>query len=192
VTGLATSSAFTVDETYDRDYSSDGRSRFGAYLRERSHMFRDGDGLMTESGAFALSAWRIAQSPIMAPGYVRTHPRVLSTEAYRDDDHRVAITVQVAAPLPAALVRAIDGWRWRGWERVGFTETRWVEPYDNDRPAAFTTVALRVPLAAAALPAPRYRAGVPETATAKRAVRAICDLLNDHVRPVLAELDRNS
>jgi hypothetical protein len=124
----------------------------------------------------------------MAPGYVRTHPRVLGTETYWDDDHRVAITVQVAAPLPAALVRAIDGWRWRGWERVGFTEIRWVEPCDNDRPAA----ALRVPLAAAVLPAPRYRAGVPETATAKRAVCAICDLLNDHVRPALAELDHNS
>jgi hypothetical protein len=130
-------------------------------------------------------------SPIMAPGYVRTHPRVLGTETSWDDNHRVAVTVQVAAPLPAALLRAIDGWRWRGWEQVGYTETRWVQPYDNDRPAAFTTVALRIPLVAAALPTPRYRAGVPETGTAKRAVHAICDLLNDPLRPVLAELDRN-
>jgi hypothetical protein len=190
VTHLAAPLAFTVGETYDRDFSSDGLSRFGAYLRRRAGMFDDGDGLTTESCSFAVSAWRIAQSPIMVPGYVRTHPRVLGTEPHGDDDHRVAITVRVAAALQPSLVQALDGWR--GWEHVGYSETRWVEPYDNDRPAAFTIVALRVPLVAAALPTPRYRAGVAETATAKRAVHAVCDLLNEQLRPVLVELDRKS
>ena len=155
MTGLAALSAFAVDETYDRDYSDDGRSRFGAYLRQRADAFADGDGPTADRCSFAISAWRIAQSPIMAPGYVRRHPRVLGTDTHWDDEHRVAITVQLAAALPAALVRAIDGWRWRGWEQVGYTETRWVEPYDNDRPAAFTIVTVRVPLTDAVLPRPR-------------------------------------
>jgi hypothetical protein len=192
VTHLAEPLAFTVGETYDRDFSSDGLSRFGAYLRQRAGMFDDGDGLTTDSCSFAVSAWRIAQSPIMVPGYVGTHPRVLGTEAHWDDDRRVAITVRVAAPLQPSLVRAIDGWRWRGWEHVGYTETRWVEPYDNDRPAAFTIVTLRIPLAAATLPTPRYRAGAAETGTAKQAVHAVRDRLNEQLRPVLVELDGNS
>jgi hypothetical protein len=188
VTRLAAPCAFSADETYDRDFSSDGRSRFGAYLRQRADMFDDGDGPTTDRYPFSLAAWRIAHSPIMVPGYVRTHPRVLSTEAYWDDDHRVAVTVQVAAPLPASLDRAIDR-RWRGWEQVGYPKVRWVEPYDNDRPAAFTIVALRIPLVAAVFPTPLYRAGVAETATAKRAVHAVCDLLNEQLRQVLVALD---
>jgi hypothetical protein len=191
VTGLAAPWAFTVDETYDRDFSCDGRSRFGAYLRQRAGMFDYGEGLTTDRCSFAVSAWQIAQSPIMAPGYVRIHPRVLRTDACWDDDRRVAIAIQVAAPLPGALVRVIDGGRWRGWEQVGFTETRWVEPYDNDRPAAFTTVTMRISLAAAALPTPRYRTGAADTATAKRAVRALCDLFNAQIRPVLVALDNS-
>jgi hypothetical protein len=191
MTRLAAPWAFTVDETYDRDFSSDGRSRFGAYLRQQAGMFDDGDGPTTDSCSFAVSAWRIAQSPIMAPGYVRTHSRVLGTEACWDDDRRVAMAIQVATPLPGVLVRVIDGWRWRGWQQVGFTETRWVEHYDNDRPAAFTTVTMRIPVAAAALPTPRYRTGAADTATAKRAVCALCDLFNEQIRPVLVALDNS-
>jgi hypothetical protein len=52
------SAAFWVDDTYDRDMSSDGRSRFGAYLRQKAGMFADeGDG--TDNVRFALAAWRI-------------------------------------------------------------------------------------------------------------------------------------
>jgi hypothetical protein len=155
-------------------------------------MFDDGDGPTSERCSFAVSAWRIAQSPIMVPGYVRTqHPRVLGAEAHWDDEHRVALTVQVAAPPSASLVGTIDGWRWRGCEQVGSIDTRWVEPYDNDRPAILTMVSVRIPLVAVALPKPRYQAGTADTATAKRAVHAVRDLLNDQLRPILAALDDN-
>lgn len=186
---LAVPRAFAVDETYDRDFASDRRSRFGAYLRQQVDMFEYGDGLTTDKCSFALTAWRIAQSPIMAPGYVRLHPRVVGTGEYWDDDQRVAIVVRVAAPLPAEVAGAIDVWRWHGWDQIGYPDPHWVEPYDNDRPAVFTVVTLRIPIPAAALPVPRYRAGAADTATAKQAIRVIHDLLNVQVGPVLAALD---
>jgi hypothetical protein len=188
VTCLADRMAFTVDETYDRDYGSGGRSRFGAYLRLNAGLFRDGGEMTIESRRFALSAWQIAQSPIMAPGYVLRHARVLGTEEHWDDEGRAALTVHVATPLPASVEWAITGWRWRGWEHVGYSDPRWVQPYDNDRPAAFTVVALRIPLPAAALPTPRYRDGIAAVATAKRAVGAVRDVLNRELCPVLAAL----
>jgi hypothetical protein len=189
MTALSRPVAFTVDEGYDRDYAGADRSRFGGYLRLKASMFRDGGEMTTESTWFALAAWQIAQSPIMAPGYVRPHPRVLGTDEYWDDDQRPALTVLVAAPLPTAVQRGIEGRRWRGWEQHGYPEPRWYVPYDNDCLAVFTRVALRVPLTGAVLPAPRYRADIPDTATAKRAVRVICDLLNRELCPVLAALD---
>lgn len=133
-----------MDETYDRDYSSDGLSRYGAYLRQKRTMFDRGDGPTDDAASFALAAWCVA--------------------------------------------RSIDRWRWRGWERHGHDPSLWVVPYDNDRPAAYTMVTLRIPLDGAALPRPRYRAGVADTATAKQAVWVLCGLLNDQVDPVLDAL----
>lgn len=183
-----TTTAFTVDETYDRDYASDGRSRFGAYLRQKANMFHDGSQMATDNQRFALSAWRIAQSPIMAPAYVQPHPRIQGTNECWDDDGRSALNVLLATPLPRTLERSLPGRQWwRGWEQVGF-RARWVEPYDNSHAAAYTTLTLRVPLAGATLPMPCYQGDVPDTATAKQAVYAIRDLLNDALRPILAEL----
>lgn len=177
-----------MDETYDRDYSSDGLSRYGAYLRQKRTMFDRGDGPTDDAVSFALAAWRVAQSPIMAPGYVQPHPRVLAADEHWDDYGRAAVLVQVAAPLPEPVARSIDRWRWRGWERHGHDPSFWVAPYDNDRPAAYTMVTLRIPLDGAALPRPRYRAGAADTTTAKQAVQVLCRLLNDQVDPVLDAL----
>jgi len=175
-----------VDETYDREYSSDGLSRYGAYLRQKRTMFDHGDGPTNDPVAFALAAWCVAQAPIMAPGYVQSHPRVLVADQHWDDDGRAAVLVQLAAPLPEPVARSID--RWRGWERQGHDPSFWAVPYDNDYPAAYATVTLRIPLDRAALPVPRYRTGAPHTATAKQAVHALCGLLNDQVVPLLAAL----
>ena len=183
--GSTTSVAFWVDDVYDQDMASDGCSRYGAYIRQKAYMFRDGDDWIDDNVRFALTAWRIAQPPIMSPGYIRIHPRVQDNCEHWDDDGRVALTVELAMPLPnqiAHYTRALD---WCGWERP---DERWVEPYDNDRPAAFTTLAVRVPLPTGTLPAPSYRNAVPHVRTAQLAVRTICDLLNDATELILDHL----
>jgi hypothetical protein len=182
-----TSDAFMVDDEGDRELSSDGCSRYGAYLRQRSEMFRDSETVTDDVLRFALAAWQIAQSPIMSPGYVRSHSRVVGNGEYWDDEGRPSVTVQIAMPLPASLARSAHCSAWRSWERQQ-NDQRWIQPYDNDGPAAFNILVVRVPLQAVSLPLPEYRSDAPATSVAKSAVRTICDLINDEVRPILVEL----
>lgn len=73
-----TTKAFTVDDGHDADMASDGNSRFGAYIRQRRTMFCEDGHPVDDRVRFALTAWRIAQPPIMSPGYVRSHLRVVN------------------------------------------------------------------------------------------------------------------
>jgi hypothetical protein len=181
--------AFTTDDRYDRDNASDRRSRYGVYLAHHQDLFLD-DGVPTASVEwFAFSAWEIACSPIMAPGYVHTHPRVIGTDPHGDDDGRTAITVRLVAPF-APSVRDTLGTGVNTWQRHGVNEVyAWSEPESNNRLSAFTTLSIRVPLLVDALPTPRYWAGVPDAATAKHAVKTLCTILNGPVSLLLATLD---
>lgn len=181
---LMTVKAFTVDDGYDADMASDGNSRFGAYVRQRSTMFCEDGHPVDDSVRFALTAWRIAQPPIMSPGYVRSHPRVVNNREYWDDEGRVALAVDLAVELTAEISRSL-GYIWNGWRAEGFSRQR-IEPYDNDRPAAFTTLTVRVPIRADLLPPPAYRCAFPATDNARLAVNAICELINQMVGPVLS------
>ena len=70
-----------IDAAYDRKRASDGLSRYGAYVKQNLSGFAEcWDGTF-EAGLpvhFAVQAWRVATGPIMAPGFVRYHRRVLS------------------------------------------------------------------------------------------------------------------
>src|SRR6266498_6098900 len=67
--------AFWVDRDYDRENASDGLSRYGAYLRDASfEPWTDHD----QAVEWAVFAWRRATGPVMSPGYVRYHPRVVA------------------------------------------------------------------------------------------------------------------
>lgn len=123
---------FVVNDAYDRDMASDGCSRYGAYLRERCAMFYDDDEPETDSVRFALAAWRVAQPPIMWPGYVRSHPRVVGQREHWDDDGRPAVAVELAIGMSSSISRSIASNSWRDWCRDSVGE-RWVEPYDNDQ-----------------------------------------------------------
>jgi hypothetical protein len=184
--------AFWTDEIYDRDYASDGVSRYGAYLYSRAHLFADldDDGPTSDAPTFAAVAFDIASSPVMAPGYVCHHSRVRHVSWCWDEDHRLAFEVQVVAPLPALIEKATSG-RWAGWKRDrSWSGDTWWEPFDNDRPGAFTVVTVRVPLPVDLLPAPYYTArGVPDLSTAKLAVTAVCGQLNTHLAAILAALE---
>lgn len=183
--------AFWIDDVYDRDYASDGRSRYGAYLAARTHLFREDDEPVTDPVLFARLAFTIASSPIMAPGYVHHHPRVLDVAWCRDDEGRTAVEVRLIAPLPepiAAVIRR-DRRLWADWSRP-WPGDHWFAPYDNDRPGAYTTVTIRIPLDPTALLAPTYHRGAPDLATAQAAVRAVCGLLNTALADILAALAR--
>lgn len=177
--------AFWVDADYDREYASDGRSRYGAYLAMHTREFIDvGCEQPTDDPRlFAAAAFTIACAPIMAPGYVRRHPRVHGLSWCWDEEDRMAFEVGVVAPLPDPIARVIAGRGWAGWQRH---RGAWWEPDANDRPGACTLVTVRVPLPPDPLPVPAYtRDEVPELDTARRAVRAVCRQLNGHLDAIL-------
>lgn len=177
-----------VDDKRDLMLASDGRSRFGAYLRQNSEWFAAGlDGMPAE---FAATALRVALPPVMSPGYVTSDARVTDVQEDWDDDGRLAIAVTLVSQLPARLERVCG--RWSGWTRerdLFGSGSRWSEPMDNSRLAALPLLRLRVPIPAEVLPAPRYDAGLPDVTTAKRAVQAIVSLVNRDLAPVLVALD---
>jgi hypothetical protein len=185
-------STLWTDDTYDRANASDQQSRYGAYLRDRAHKFAEvGDN----PGEFAQLAFTIACSPIMSPGYVRTHRRVQRIDWRWDQEQRPALELGLVAPLPTPVLDVIGGsGTWRGWTTHGLGEAwYWAEPEDNDQRSAFTTLTLRCPIDVAELPLPSFHiGGNPAVHTAKSAVRAICGQVNTHTDAVLAALDTGS
>jgi hypothetical protein len=191
---VAASVAVWVDRGYDREFASDGRSRYGFYLRERPGWFADLDPGEPECAEgdrvrFAQAAWTIANGPIMAPPLVLTHPRVLSVTAQGDewDWGHLLVTVELVSALPACLGGVLR-WPWQGWAHDSYLG--WHEPDrgPGDPPrVALPTLAVVVPVPAAGLPVPGPVQ--PVTAEALGAVEAVAAVLNAELRPVLAALD---
>ncbi|WP_242884082.1 hypothetical protein [Actinomadura litoris] len=199
----ASSTPFWVDEVYDREYASDGVSRFGAYVRDRLNStfaecwgdFGDSPGIRLAE--FASASWRTASGPVMAPGYVRSHTRVLGAQVQRSGwDGSLVGSVGLVAPWPERLLRS-DRWQgglsWRDWptELCG-KGYDFVHPTEEDvtrRPLLQTSLALSFPVPMHRLPAVPYgpRDGVEHAARAM--VSALVVELNALVQPVLEELD---
>lgn len=195
---------FWIDSEYDRDYSNDGRSsRFASYVRQAMPSFAEAwDGSWDADGTvlFACAAWRTATSPVMAPGYVREHGRILSAQIVRNDwDGSLAADVSLVTGRPASLTR---GWggpdRWHDWP----TEHPWgagevfLNPSGEDvsqRQYLMTSARLCFPMpetqAALAVPHPGYaEPGVTEQ-EAREAVEILVDALNEIVGPVLRKIE---
>jgi hypothetical protein len=180
-----------IDADWDRSQASDGVSRYGAYLRTHTSLFdpwhgEDApDGVTQDPGEFAIAAFDVATGPIMSPGYVRWHPRVLDYKVSHGDNPepgRLVLQVTLAIALPLWL-----GSPWWSWtECLG---RDWREP-DEDRHAALASLVLRWPLPVASLPHPSKptRPGVPNLADAKASVRALVGQINATAGPVLAKL----
>jgi len=188
--------AFWLDRDYDREHASDGTSRYGAYLRDATlETWTDNDHAVE----WAVFAWRRATGPVMSPGYVRYHPRVLAARLERSgwDGSLVAGVNLVSAwpeQLTKALVRAVrlgdkDAY-WQDWptEYRGGNTTCYYEPSEADiaaRPYLLTTVSLQFTVSSAALPQP------PAISTAllsagEQAVAVVVAELNRIVGPVLS------
>ena len=101
--------AFRIESDYDREYASDGISRYGSYLRDAAFEPWTDDDRAVEWAEFA---WRRATGPVMSPGYVRCHPRVRQARLQRSGwDGSLIASVRLACSWPdqlrATLVRSL-------------------------------------------------------------------------------------
>jgi hypothetical protein len=194
---------FWVDHGYDLEHASDGISRYDAYLRDAAFEPWTDDDQATEWAAFA---WERATGPVMSPGYVRYHPRVLSARLERSGwDGSLAANVSLVSDWPAQLTAALarsprlgarDAY-WQDWptKRLGGDAIGYYDPGEADvaaRPYLLATLSLRFTVPSAALPerpttsAALLRAG-------RQAVAVVVAELNRIVGPVLgASLGRTS
>jgi hypothetical protein len=186
--------AFWVDRDHDREYASDGVSRYGAYLRDAVfEPWTDRDRAVE----WAVFAWRRATGPVMSPGYVRFHPRVLAARLDRSGwDGSLVAGIDLVSSWPEDLTMVLArvvrlGGRdayWQDWPTEYHGETvSYYEPSEADvaaRPYALATVGLQVTVPSAALPEP------PATPAAvlgagQQAVAVVVAELNRIAGPVL-------
>src|SRR5215470_12183373 len=155
--------AFWIDRDYDREHASDGISRYGAYLRDGVFgPWTDND----QAVEWAAFAWERATAPVMSPGYVRYHPRVLAANLDRSGwDGSLFAAVSLACPRPEQLTRALAravraGDRdvhWQDWPAEYAGKTCYYEPSEADvaaRPYMLATLSLQFTVPSAALPEP--------------------------------------
>jgi hypothetical protein len=184
-----------VDDADDRQRSDDWvSSRYGAYLRERAGQFVEGGegGEPVSIEWFAALAWKIAQSPVMVPGYLQVRPDLGRVDLRRaeDDEEPGLLVAEVAVPVgwPAGLRERL-GRDWQSWS----TEWDWDQelllrflPRDERKPAVLLAAGVQVPILASAVPARRRREL--DTEDAKRVVRAVCRRVNEVAGPAVAAL----
>jgi hypothetical protein len=188
--------AFRVDRDYDREQASDGTSRYGAYLRDATfEPWTDND----QAVEWAVFAWRRATGPVMSPGYVHYHPRVLSARLERSGwDGSLAARVNLVSSWPehlkTPLARAVrlgdQDASWQDWptEYYGGDTVSYYEPSEADiaaRPYLLTTLSLQFTVPSAALPEPPAASTAPLSA-GQLAVDVVMAELNRIVGPVLA------
>jgi hypothetical protein len=145
--------AFWVDQDYDRAHASDGISRYGAYLRDVAfEPWTDND----QAVEWAAFAWRRATGPVMSPGYVRYHPRVLAARLERSGwDGSLAAGVnlvsfwpeEIKAPLTRGLKLGDRDAYWQDWPIQCLGDTvSYYEPSEADvaaRPYLLATIGLQ-------------------------------------------------
>jgi hypothetical protein len=195
--------AFWIDDRYDREYASDGVSRYGAYVRQSSSIAECCHGTWDDARLrqvrFAAAAWETATTPVMSPGYVRRHPQLISAQVtFNACDGTLSGQVEMVTPWPHQLVRSPDwqrGTAWRDWpaeSRGGRTVYR---VPDDDEVAAhhylMASARLVFPLRAGMkLPsAPSGRQDCEDHA--REAVEALVIAMNTVVSPVVTTLERS-
>ncbi|MEV8634316.1 hypothetical protein AB0395_21940 [Streptosporangium sp. NPDC051023] len=110
-----TSAPYDLNHEDDRASASDGVSRYGAYLR--LHVQEFAYALEERDAAdFAAAAFKVASPPILT-GYLRSHPRILSTTLGGQQGCLIA-HIHLAGPRP--------DWpgigAWRDWERDSYSD----------------------------------------------------------------------
>jgi hypothetical protein len=199
----ADAAAFWIDHDYDRENASDGVSRFGAYVRQSS-MFADSwdgtwDDPQIRQARFAEAAWATATTPVMSPGFVRRHPRVISAAVQLNAwDATLAGCVQLVTPWPHALASS-RGWQrdvsWQDWPTETLGGVRWREPDEHELTGHAYLMAsawLVFPLhAPAGLPPAPSGPDDSVEAAAREAVAILVRAMNAFVVPVIQTLERS-
>jgi hypothetical protein len=177
-------SIVSIDDAYDRDYASDGISRFGAYVRQRAHLFVD-DWEPLSPVTFAATVWAIASGPLMSPGYVRTRSSVGGVHCRHADEPGLLLAeVDMCLPWSADLRNRSELAGWSSWTSTLAPEL--TDP-DERRPALLLRACVRVPVHEGLLPNPSRFAALDVT-VAKQAVAVICEQVNTRAAPVVALL----
>jgi hypothetical protein len=197
--------AFWIDQEYDRDQASDGISRFGAYVRQSTALTEYWDGTWDDPGTlqacFAAAAWSTATGPVMAPGYVRHHPRVLTgTVACNTWDGTLNGLVRLVTPWPYPLAQtyawhSAESW-WEDWptQPYGGDTVYYREPDDDEtavRRYLMASAALIFPLSARTLPAAPTGPRDDLEDRAREAVRVLTRAMNGVVAPVIELLEQS-
>ncbi|GGQ66196.1 hypothetical protein [Kitasatospora griseola] len=177
----------------DKERASDGRSRYGSYLALNARHLHD-DGQPLSPAAFAAAAWRIATSPVMAPGYVRIRPDLASLTVVSAEDDGSSLLLRLAVPVRHQALAHRPAGRPADWAayRSPWTEDRFarlIEPEQLDRTALLVTAELVRPVSGRLLVDPSTaRPGPRMTHEAKQVVNSLVEYANDSLGGAVANL----
>jgi hypothetical protein len=188
---MAVQQAFWIDQNFDRDHASDGRSRYGAEVRRRMHEFADAWGDIAPV-TFAAVAWRLATT--LQPGYVRWHRRIVSATCARSSwDGSLTCDVTLVSPWPAELTWSRQWGRDRGWRDWPQLFGQYVAPSEQDltrSPHLRASLLVQAPVRLDDLPpAPDGPDGNDVEQTARRAVTVLVRELNELLDPIVDQLE---
>lgn len=188
--------AFWIDHDYDREHASDGVSRYGAYLRDARFEAWTDDDQRVELAEFA---WERATGPVMSPGYVRYHPRILTARLARSDwDGSLIARVDLLTAQPEYLGRPRSddvGGLWHDWpdeysfarERIVYYEPGTEELARRGR-YALASLSLRFTVPSGDLPDPHGHGA--SLGMCCEAVAVVVAELDRAVGPVLARMGK--
>jgi hypothetical protein len=188
--------AFWVDRDYDQRHADDGVSRYAHYVHQHPPFkpWTDRD----QAVELAVFAWERATGPVMAPGYVRRHPRILAARLERNEwDGSLAAAVDVVTGWPAELRQqraahsGAHGWlSWPTETAFASDSIRYLDPSGEDMTKGsymLPSVSLRFAVPVTGLP---VREDHPRLEDAcDQAITLVVSALNRVVDPVIEALE---
>jgi hypothetical protein len=188
---MAGQQAFRIDENFDREHATVGRSRYGDEVRRRIDDFADSWGDIAPV-TFAVVAWRLATT--LQPGYVRWHPRIVSAACSRSPwDGGLTCDIMLVSPWPAQLTWSRQWDRDRGWRDWPQLFGQYVGPSDRDltrSPHLRASLQVQAPVRLDDLPpAPDGPDADEVERAATRAVAVLVRELNDLLDPIVDQLE---
>jgi hypothetical protein len=188
---MAVKQAFWIDENFDREHASGGRSRYAEEVRRCVDEFADTWGDISPV-TFAAVAWRLATA--LQPGYIRWHPRIVSaTCLYSSWDGSLICNVTLVSPWPAQLTWSRQWGRDRAWRDWPQLFGQYVAPSEQDltrSPHLRASLLVQAPVRLDDLPpAPDGSDGDDLEREAGRAVSVLVRELNELLNPIVDQLE---
>ncbi|MCD9145909.1 hypothetical protein [Streptomyces albireticuli] len=183
-----------IDEATDLDRASDGRSRYGVYLRQQDPKawFMDEEEAR-DPGVFVRFAWTAGTGPIMSPAYAVVRPDLDIRLTRAEEDGSLLVLIDVRLHHDSLAKEHRPPYRVASWETVSVSDSgdypARIEPQNESRTALLVTVTLRISGATWDLWQPSGELdGEALTDDAKQAVRRLAELINTNAGPKVAAL----